>query len=121
MKRTALIAGITGIGGNHVARELLANGWEVVGLSRRPPSDLPAVRHVAADLLDPAGLGRSWRNGSACRPPVSTGRSSPSSRRWRTTTRSGARSPSAMAWRNPTSTAWLRPGTPTSTSGGRWR
>ena len=56
MKRTALVAGVTGIGGNHVARELLANGWEVVGLSRRPPADLPKVRHVAADLLDPAAL-----------------------------------------------------------------
>ena len=56
MKRTALVVGITGIGGNHVARELLANGWEVIGLSRRPPRDLPAVRHVAADLLDPAAL-----------------------------------------------------------------
>ena len=56
MQRTALVAGITGIGGNHVARELLANGWEVIGLSRRPPRDLPAVRHVAADLLDPAAL-----------------------------------------------------------------
>ncbi|MDN4058991.1 SDR family oxidoreductase [Massilia sp. YIM B02769] len=56
MKRTALIAGVTGIGGNHLARELLANGWEVVGLSRRAPKDLPGVRHVAADLLDPAAL-----------------------------------------------------------------
>ena len=56
MKRTALIAGITGIGGNHVARELLANGWEVIGLSRRPPQDLPGVHHVAADLLDPTAL-----------------------------------------------------------------
>lgn len=56
MTRTALIAGITGIGGNHVARELLANGWNVVGLSRRPPQDLPGVRHVAADLLDAAAL-----------------------------------------------------------------
>ncbi|MGF6272543.1 nucleoside-diphosphate-sugar epimerase [Massilia sp. UYP11] len=57
MKRTALVVGVTGIGGNHVARELLAGGWEVVGLSRRAPQDLPAVRHVAADLLDPAALG----------------------------------------------------------------
>ncbi len=56
MKRTALVVGVTGIGGNHVARELLAAGWDVVGLSRRAPQDLPAVRHVAADLLDPAGL-----------------------------------------------------------------
>lgn len=56
MKRTALIAGISGIGGNHVARELLANGWEVIGLSRRPPTDLPGVRHIAADLLDAPAL-----------------------------------------------------------------
>jgi len=56
MKRTALVVGVTGIGGNHVARELLAQGWNVVGLSRRAPRDLPAVRHVAADLLDPAAL-----------------------------------------------------------------
>ena len=56
MKRTALIAGVTGIGGKHLARELLANGWDVVGLSRRAPKDLPGVRHVAADLLDPAAL-----------------------------------------------------------------
>ncbi|KQQ96552.1 SDR family oxidoreductase [Massilia sp. Leaf139] len=56
MQRTALVVGITGIGGNHVARELLAHGWKVVGLSRRAPKDLPQVRHVAADLLDPAAL-----------------------------------------------------------------
>ena len=56
MQRTALVVGITGIGGNHVARELLAKGWNVVGLSRRAPKDLPEVRHVAADLLDPAAL-----------------------------------------------------------------
>jgi len=56
MKRTALIAGVTGIGGNHLARELLANGWDVVGLSRRAPKDLPGIHHVAADLMDPAGL-----------------------------------------------------------------
>lgn len=62
MKRTALIAGITGIGGNYVARELLANGWEVIGLSRRPPQDLPGVHHVAADLLDPAALSIALAN-----------------------------------------------------------
>jgi nucleoside-diphosphate-sugar epimerase len=56
MQRTALVVGITGIGGNHVARELLAKGWNVVGLSRRAPKDLPNVCHVAADLMDPAAL-----------------------------------------------------------------
>ncbi|MDO9420955.1 MAG: SDR family oxidoreductase [Herminiimonas sp.] len=59
MKRTALIAGITGIGGNHVARELIANGWDVIGLSRRPPRDLPHVQHIAADLLDPTALSKA--------------------------------------------------------------
>lgn len=62
MKRTALIAGITGIGGNHVATELLANGWEVIGLSRRPPKGLPDVQHVAANLLDPAALAVALEN-----------------------------------------------------------
>ena len=62
MKRTALIAGITGIGGNHVARELLANGWDVFGLSRRPPEDLPCVHHVAADLLNPTALASALAN-----------------------------------------------------------
>lgn len=62
MKRTALIAGITGIGGNHVARELLANGWDVIGLSRRPPQGLPSVYHVAADLLDPTALAIALEN-----------------------------------------------------------
>jgi len=56
MKRTALVAGITGIGGNHVARELLADGWEVIGLSRKPPKNLPGARHIAADLLDRSSL-----------------------------------------------------------------
>lgn len=56
MKRTALVVGVTGIGGNHVARELLAQGWDVVGLSRRPPQDLPAIRHVGADLMDREAL-----------------------------------------------------------------
>lgn len=62
MKRTALIAGITGIGGNHVARELIANGWDVIGLSRRPPRDLPHVQHIAADLLDPTALSKALEN-----------------------------------------------------------
>ena len=62
MKRTALIAGITGIGGNHVARELLNNGWEVVGLSRRPAAGLPGASHIAADLLDPGALATALAN-----------------------------------------------------------
>jgi nucleoside-diphosphate-sugar epimerase len=56
MQRTALVVGASGIGGSNLARELLAQGWTVYGLARRPASDIDGVRPVAADLLDPAGL-----------------------------------------------------------------
>ena len=56
MQRTALVVGASGIGGSSVARELLANGWLVYGLARRPNHDVIGLRPVAADLLDPASL-----------------------------------------------------------------
>ena len=57
MQRTALVVGASGIGGSYAARELLANGWKVYGLARRPPQDASGVIPVAADLLDAASLG----------------------------------------------------------------
>ena len=56
MARTAVVAGVSGIGGSYTARELLARGWTVYGLARRPPAGIPGLLPVAADLLDPAGL-----------------------------------------------------------------
>jgi nucleoside-diphosphate-sugar epimerase len=56
MQRTALVVGATGIGGSYVARQLVADGWAVYGLARRPKQDSGAVKLVAADLLDPEGL-----------------------------------------------------------------
>lgn len=56
MPPTALIAGVTGIVGNNLATLLVAQGWQVLGLARRPSSDLHGVQAVAADLLDPASL-----------------------------------------------------------------
>lgn len=56
MTQSALIAGVSGIVGNNLARHLLRQGWEVSGLARRPPSDIEGLHPVAADLLDPAGL-----------------------------------------------------------------
>ena len=56
MARSALVAGVSGIVGNNLARHLLAQGWEVAGLARRPSRDLDGLRPVAADLLDPASL-----------------------------------------------------------------
>ncbi|MGD9508746.1 MAG: SDR family oxidoreductase [Geminicoccaceae bacterium] len=56
MDRTALVVGATGIIGSHAARELIAEGWTVHGLARRPRRDVAGLRPVAADLLDPASL-----------------------------------------------------------------
>ncbi len=56
MSGTALVVGASGIIGNRLARELLAEGWTVHGLARRPPAEPEGLRAVAADLLDPASL-----------------------------------------------------------------
>lgn len=56
MTNTALVVGASGIVGNNLARHLSNRGWQVLGLARRPPSDLEGVRAIAADLQDPASL-----------------------------------------------------------------
>ena len=48
----ALVIGVTGISGHNAAERLLANGWEVVGVSRTPRTDMPGVRHIAVDITD---------------------------------------------------------------------
>lgn len=50
--RRAIVVGITGIQGNNLSDRLVANGWEVTGVARRPPSDVPGVTPVSVDLLD---------------------------------------------------------------------
>ncbi|WP_407521211.1 SDR family oxidoreductase [Methylobacterium oryzisoli] len=55
MERSALVAGVSGIVGNALARHLVAEGWTVHGLARRSTA-LPGMHPVAADLTDPAGL-----------------------------------------------------------------
>ena len=59
MKRTALVVGASGIGGNYTARALLEQGWTVYGLARRPDTRMPGLLPVAADLLDPGGLAKA--------------------------------------------------------------
>jgi nucleoside-diphosphate-sugar epimerase len=56
MSRTALIAGVTGIVGNSLALQLLANGWQVHGLARRASNTIDGVNFISADLLDPTSL-----------------------------------------------------------------
>lgn len=53
--RTALIVGSTGIVGLNLADRLTKQGWEVLGLARRPAAN-PGTTAVAADLLDPSAL-----------------------------------------------------------------
>ncbi|MBW8900147.1 MAG: SDR family oxidoreductase [Massilia sp.] len=60
MQRSALVVGASGIGGHATARELLAHGWTVYGLARRPPDDLPGLIPVPADLMDPARLDEAF-------------------------------------------------------------
>ena len=55
-RRTALVVGVTGISGNNVADLLVAEGWAVHGMARRPPQDQRGLTPLAADLLDPASL-----------------------------------------------------------------
>jgi nucleoside-diphosphate-sugar epimerase len=54
MAGKALVVGTSGIVGSATTALLLAEGWTVAGLARRPEAD-GAVRPVAADLQDAAG------------------------------------------------------------------
>lgn len=50
---TAVVAGVSGIVGRAIASRLIAAGWRVAGLSRRPPAPaIPGLEHLAVDLAD---------------------------------------------------------------------
>jgi nucleoside-diphosphate-sugar epimerase len=59
MAHTALIVGVTGISGRNLADHLLAQGWTVLGLARRPEWAPYGVQPVTADLLDAADVARA--------------------------------------------------------------
>ena len=52
MTGRALVVGATGISGGNVAQRLLADGWDVAGLCRRPDALDGRVTPLVADLLD---------------------------------------------------------------------
>ncbi|MFT8717701.1 SDR family oxidoreductase [Gluconobacter potus] len=60
--RTALVVGATGIVGQNLAARLVAEGWTVHGLARRPRHDVAGVLPVAADLLDPSSLAEALKD-----------------------------------------------------------
>ncbi len=56
-ERIALVSGVSSGIGQEIAHTLLAQGWRVIGLSRRAPGlDHPRLHHVAVDLSDAAAL-----------------------------------------------------------------
>lgn len=57
-RRTALVAGASGITGQAISRLLIEQGWAVHGLARTPPA-LPGLVPVAGDMLDPSGLAQA--------------------------------------------------------------
>lgn len=50
MSGRALVVGVTGISGGNLARRLLADGWEVAGLCRRPDGLDRRITPLVADL-----------------------------------------------------------------------
>jgi nucleoside-diphosphate-sugar epimerase len=56
MTQRAMIAGATGLIGSNLAEHLVAKGWEVYGIARKPQGGIPGVHLIAADLLDPEAL-----------------------------------------------------------------
>ena len=57
--KKALVVGASGIAGSNLARALIAQGWDVAGLARRPREEVPGVVPVAADLMAPDSLARA--------------------------------------------------------------
>ena len=49
---TAVVAGASGLIGRRIVDRLVAQGWDVIGLARRPATTTPGVRWVAVDLSD---------------------------------------------------------------------
>jgi nucleoside-diphosphate-sugar epimerase len=50
--RRAIVVGVTGIQGGALADHLIGDGWDVVGVARRPPADVAGLTPVSADLTD---------------------------------------------------------------------
>ena len=61
MTKTALVVGASGIVGSATAALLVAEGWKVFGLARRPPAQF-GVDPMAADLLDAGATASALKN-----------------------------------------------------------
>ena len=61
MTGKALVVGVTGISGGNVAQRLLADGWEVAGLCRRPQDLDERITPLVADLTDAGSVAAAVR------------------------------------------------------------
>ena len=61
MSGRALVVGVTGISGGNLAQRLLADGWEVAGLCRRPDGLDERITPLAADLEDAEAVAAAVR------------------------------------------------------------
>src|SRR5262245_12986670 len=52
-KKTAIVAGASGLIGRRISEHLRDSGWDVIGFARRP-GVTPGVRWIAVDLTDAA-------------------------------------------------------------------
>lgn len=60
-KKTALVAGATGVIGRYLVSHLKnLEDWDVIGVSRRKPEKSDGVRYIEADLLQPEELSKKF-------------------------------------------------------------
>ena len=64
MSGRALVVGVTGISGGNVARRLLADCWDVIGLSRNPRDLDERITPLSADLEDAEAVSAAVRGTS---------------------------------------------------------
>ncbi|MFD1771192.1 SDR family oxidoreductase [Sphingobacterium suaedae] len=56
MEKIALVVGSSGMTGNNLAKELIAQGWKTYGLSRSSKNPMKGLIDIQADLLNPSAL-----------------------------------------------------------------
>jgi nucleoside-diphosphate-sugar epimerase len=64
LRRHALVVGVTGISGGNVAQRLLADGWQVSGLCRKPDGVDARITPIVADLEEREVVARAIRGGA---------------------------------------------------------
>jgi nucleoside-diphosphate-sugar epimerase len=59
MSKTALVAGATGATAKRLVEQLAASAWNVIGVSRNPPTGADRLKYIKVDLLDAEAVVRA--------------------------------------------------------------